>query len=68
MTPTEFRAALKELGVTQRWLATRLGVDRMTVSSWATGRYSVPPYVPYLLWLLDQLPHERGRDRRRRAA
>jgi hypothetical protein len=32
------------------------------------GERPVPPYVPYVLALLEQLPHERGTDRRRKAA
>ena len=68
MSAQEFRAALAALGVPQRWLAERLGVGRDTVNTWATGRCPVPPYVPYVLALLEQLPHERGADRRRKAA
>jgi DNA-binding transcriptional regulator YdaS (Cro superfamily) len=68
MTAIEFRTALERLGIPQRWLAERLGVDKGTVNRWALGERPVPPYVPYVLALLEQLPHERGTDRRRKAA
>lgn len=63
MTADEFRAALKELGVTQRWLADRLDLLPETVSTWATGRNPVPAYATYVLTLLEQLPRERWRSK-----
>ena len=49
MTPDEFRAALKALGLRQKWLAERLGVATTTVNRWATGELPVPRYaVAYL--------------------
>lgn len=35
--PTEIRGALRELGLTQRELASRLGVAEATMSRWCTG-------------------------------
>jgi DNA-binding transcriptional regulator YiaG len=55
MTSDEFRAALKALGVRQRWLAARLGVDANTVNRWATGKLDVPQYaVAYVELLRDK--------------
>lgn len=56
MTPDEFRAALKDLGIRQGWLAGRLGVHPVTVSKWANGTLAVPPYASFALELLHQLP------------
>lgn len=55
MTPDEFRAALKRLGLRQRWLAERLGVETSTVNRWATGKAPVPQYAVFCLSLLDQI-------------
>lgn len=54
MTPGEFRAALKALGISQKWLAGRLGVPAPTVNRWATGKHPVAPYVPFVLELLRE--------------
>lgn len=54
MTAPEFRAALKSLGLRQRWLAERLGVNKTTVNRWATGELPVAPYVPFVLELLRE--------------
>jgi DNA-binding transcriptional regulator YiaG len=49
MTPTEFRATLRALGLTQRALAERLGLATSTVNRWAKGHADVPQYaVAYL--------------------
>jgi len=55
MTAPEFRAALKTLGVSQRWLAARLGVDPVTVWRWARGDLPVPQYAAFALELLSEL-------------
>lgn len=54
MTPDQFRAALKSLGISQKWLAGRLGLDVHTVSRWAMGQVPVAPYVPFVLDLLRE--------------
>jgi len=54
MTPTEFRAALKSLSLSQRSLAERLGVEPATVNRWATGKVPVPQYAVYVLELLAE--------------
>jgi transcriptional regulator with XRE-family HTH domain len=49
MTHTEFRAALRAIGMTQRALAERLGLAISTVNRWALGQAPVPQYaVAYL--------------------
>jgi transcriptional regulator with XRE-family HTH domain len=54
MTPDQFRATLKSLGLRQTHLAERLGVHRTTVSRWSTGDLAIPRYVEYVLELLAQ--------------
>lgn len=52
MSRDEFRAAMKALGLSQRDLASRLGVALSTVSAWATGKAPVPKYASAYLELL----------------
>lgn len=54
MTPADFRAALKALGITQRWFAERLGVGHVTVCRWASGNLAVPKYAEYVVELLRE--------------
>ena len=42
----------RELGITQKELAERIGVSRQTVSDWATGRVIISKSSEYLLSLL----------------
>lgn len=51
MTHAEFRSTLKSLGITQRSLAERLGVNTATVNRWAQGTLAVPEYAAYALTL-----------------
>ena len=55
LSSPEFRAALKTLGVSQAWLAARLGVDRITVWRWAKGDTPVPQYAIFTLELLSDM-------------
>lgn len=55
MTADEFRASLKALGISQRWLAGRLGVNTATVNRWAQGTLPVPQYAVFALSLVEQL-------------
>ncbi len=49
MTADEFRAALKELGMSQTELRVRLGLNKSTVNRWAQAQLDVPQYaVAYL--------------------
>ena len=54
VTSPEFRATLKSLGLSQRSLAERCGLDVTTVNRWATGRAPVPKYAAYILSLLAE--------------
>lgn len=49
MTAEEFRAALKELGMSQSILVRHLGVNKSTVNRWAQDQLAVPQYaIAYL--------------------
>jgi len=54
VTPTEFRAVLRGLGLSQRAFASRLGLDAHTVNRWAQGSVPVPRYAIYVLELLSE--------------
>lgn len=45
MTPSEFRAALKSAGITQREFAAATGVNKATVSKWLGGVHPLPKWV-----------------------
>lgn len=45
MNSIDLKAALSELGWSQKYLASRLGCDEDTVSRWCTGKTAVPAYV-----------------------
>ena len=49
MTATQFRAALKRLGLSQRRLALRLHLDPKTTNRWARGKSPIPEAVAQLL-------------------
>lgn len=55
MTGTELRAALSALGVSQRWLAARLGVHEVTVYRWCEQE-EIPARVAFPIELLRRLP------------
>lgn len=55
MTAPEFRAALKALSITQKFLADKLGLDKTTVWRWARGDTPVPQYAAFTLELLHEL-------------
>lgn len=52
MTSDDFRSLLESAGLSQRALASRLGLATTTVNRWAKGELKVPQYaVAYLdLW------------------
>lgn len=52
MDGPNLKAALKDIGVTQRWLADQLGLAYSTVSDWARGDTPVPQYAIAYLDLL----------------
>ncbi len=55
MTADEFRGKLKALGISQKWLADRLGVSAQTVNRWARGTIAVPKHGQFVLELLEVL-------------
>lgn len=52
MTPTQFRAALDRLKLSQLGAARLVGVDGRTARRWALGERSVPGPVAILLRLM----------------
>lgn len=66
-----FKATLRTLGITQRWLAEELGLARSTVSDWAREKEStpVPQYAVAYLGLLAQIrnPPQTRAERPKRA-
>jgi DNA-binding transcriptional regulator YiaG len=57
MTPTEFRAALASLNLSQRKFALRLGLSPLTVNRWAQSKAPVPSYAIAYLELLQQISY-----------
>ena len=57
MTPPELRAALDELGISQREFAFAARVTPETVSRWANGKKPIPYWVE---WKLELLRKERA--------
>jgi len=55
MTSEEFRAELRELGLSQRALALRLGLAITTVNRWALEQAPVPQYAVAYLELRREL-------------
>lgn len=55
MTAAELRTALRELRLSQRELARRLGVVPVTVNRWLGGELPVPGYASYVAELLLRL-------------
>jgi DNA-binding transcriptional regulator YiaG len=56
MKARQFRACLKESGISQRQFARWLGFDIGTVNRWANGRLEVPLYVEVLANILRDHP------------
>lgn len=54
MTNEEFRSLLESAGLSQRALASRLGLNVSTVHRWSTGDLDVPQYACAYLDLLQQ--------------
>jgi len=52
MTPTQYRAALNRLGLTQAGAAKLFGVSLQTAQGYALGDYPVPKLVNDVLGLL----------------
>jgi len=52
MTATEFRDALKTLGMTQRFFSLKSGVAISTTNRWARGTQPIPAWVCWVIELL----------------
>ena len=55
MTPTEFVAALEKLDWSQAAFNRKVGTDKSTSSSWATGKTPIPKWVPAYLESVQDL-------------
>ena len=55
MTPTQYRAALKALGLSQHRAADWLGIGRRTSQGFALGEYPIPEPVAKLLRLVIKM-------------
>lgn len=61
MTPEEFRAEMKRLGIRQVTFAWMTGMAPTTVSRWAKGIQPVPKWVDLVLelWAMDDVNRAR---------
>jgi len=55
MTPTQYRTAIKSLGLSQRGAARLLGVNERTSRRWALGELPIPRAAALLLALMVKL-------------
>ena len=55
MTPTQYRSAIKALGLSQERAGDWLGIGRRTSQGYALGEYPVPESVALLLRLMVNL-------------
>ena len=55
MTPTQYKAAIKALGLSQHRAADWLGIGRRTSQGWALGEYPVDEPAAKLLRLMIRL-------------
>jgi plasmid maintenance system antidote protein VapI len=62
MTPHQLRAALENLGVSQRWLASRLGRAATTIHRQCTGEWPVTADVAFSVELLLRLSQDQLAD------
>lgn len=54
MTPNEYRAALKRLGLSHNRAAPLLGVDLRTSKRWSSGERAIPPPLARLLAYIER--------------
>lgn len=64
MQEKEFRAILKELGISQPKLAKMIGVDVTTVNRWATGKTRIQEGAAAYLRLLRDVTVVTERERK----
>lgn len=62
MNQTEYRAALKRLGLSHNRAAPLLGVDVRTSKRWALGERAIPPPVARLLAYIERYGMEVARE------
>lgn len=62
MTPTEYRAAIKRLGLSQVKAGHLLGVDGRTSQKWANGERAIPPPVARLLLYIERYGPELAKE------
>jgi DNA-binding transcriptional regulator YiaG len=55
MTAADFRAVIARLGYGQRGFAEYVGANERTVRRWASGEQDIPPWVPVILGLMEQV-------------
>jgi transcriptional regulator with XRE-family HTH domain len=55
MTPNQYRAAIKKLGLSQRQAGSFLGVDERTSRRYASGEVDIPHATALLLQLMVRL-------------
>lgn len=55
MTPTQYKAAIKALGLSQHLAGDWLGIGRRTSQGYALGEYTVPEPIAKLLRLAVRL-------------
>jgi hypothetical protein len=55
MTPEQFTAALESLQWNQAEFNRKVGTDKSTASSWATGKTPIPKWVPAYLEAMQDL-------------
>jgi DNA-binding XRE family transcriptional regulator len=49
VTPDEFRRVRGQWGLTQQQMADRLGVTRLSIGNWESGKHKVPTVVVKLI-------------------
>lgn len=54
MTPEQFSAALKAVGLTQTEFAKRADMSRENVNRWANGSIPIPGWVDWLMEMLQE--------------
>jgi len=62
MTPAEYQAALKRLGLSHNRAAPLLGVDLRTSKRWAAGERAIPPPLARLLAYIERYGVELAKE------
>jgi repressor LexA len=64
MKPPELKEVRARLGLTQKQLATELGVHRLSVIRWEAGIHKIPPMLELAIKQLER-EHHKARDETR---